>query len=93
MSLNVKIYKKSNEMSADYYIAEGEKIEELIQSYFSIMDNLLMLGVKSGSTYQNLLSYINEAKNIKNQIAEITELLSRETREFYSMVEELDHLT
>ncbi len=92
MSYKVKTDQETCNLSRDYYIEEGKNMEELVQSYFSIMGHLLEMGVRSGSTCEALRAYVDGTENIKNKVIEITELLSRATEEFHAAVEDVDRL-
>ncbi|MBC2317771.1 hypothetical protein HCC18_13070 [Listeria booriae] len=54
------------------YKAKGTDLEENLVSYLTLMEAICESAIKDGDVYQNLVSFVEQAKALKGQLENIT---------------------
>ena len=74
----------------EYFISQGEDLEQIIAEYIVILDDLKEAGLRSGEVAEALEAYILYVKKIKGNVNSISKALQRQINNFLSQVDEAD---
>jgi len=72
------------------YLTLGKKTENLVSEYIQLLNEVCENSITSGTVYSNLMSFKEECEGLKEQISEITNLLSRNMRTYIDKIDDKD---
>lgn len=76
--------------AADYCVKQGEALEQIINEYIKLLDNVSFNGIGAGDAHDMLKLFISYAEKMKNQSTQFTDDAKKQILLFLQRIDEAD---
>ena len=75
---------------ADYFVKQGEHLDQVISEYNSILETIRENGIKEGDVARALSAYISYSKKLSKQFGNISSIAKTHVNNFLTRVDSAD---